>query len=655
MSDSETRIEEERIEPMATVAQTNEYTAKDIEILEGLEPVRKRPGMYIGSTDIRGLHHLVTEVVDNSIDEAMAGVCDIILITINGDGSVSVEDNGRGIPVEPHPKSPKQSTLEIVMTTLHAGGKFGGDGYKQGSSGLHGVGVSAVNALSEWCRVEVKRDKKLHMQEYRYGKPVAPVRVVGTAVGTGTRTTFKPDLTIMETGDFQFETLAQRLREMAYLNRGVTIKIVDEREGQDQEMTFYFDGGLRSFVRHLNKNRNVVMARPVYVERKVDKSLIEVALQYNDGYSETLFSFANGINTVDGGSHVTGFRTALTRTLNEYGRKTGQIKEADSNLTGDDVREGLTAAISVKLPEAQFEGQTKGKLNNAEVRNQVDLVVSEALAKYLEETPSEAKRIIEKCLNSARARDAARRARELVRRKDALDTTLPGKLADCSERLPQRCELYLVEGDSAGGSAKQGRDRHFQAILPLRGKILNVERARLDKMLGSEQIKNIVTALGTGIGDSFSKDRLRYWRIILMTDADVDGSHIRTLLLTFFFRHMEQLITDGHLYIAQPPLYRIQLGKQRSYVYSDQERDELLARLPAGKTPTVNRYKGLGEMDPEELWETTMNPATRTVLQVTIEDALKADEIFSMLMGDEVMPRKRYIEAHARNVKNLDV
>ncbi len=654
MSDGETHIEE-NIEPMATVAQTNEYTAKDIEILEGLEPVRKRPGMYIGSTDIRGLHHLVTEVVDNSIDEAMAGACDIILITLNNDNSVSVEDNGRGIPVEPHPKSPKQSTLEIIMTTLHAGGKFGGDGYKQGSSGLHGVGVSAVNALSEWCRVEVKRDKKLHMQEYCYGKPVAPVRVVGPAVGTGTRTTFKPDLTIMETGDFQFEALAQRLREMAYLNRGVTIKIVDEREGHEQEMTFYFDGGLRSFVRHLNKNRNVVMARPVYIERRVEKSLIEVALQYNDGYSETLFSFANGINTVDGGSHVTGFRTALTRTLNEYGRKTGQIKEADSNLTGDDVREGLTAAISVKLPEAQFEGQTKGKLNNAEVRNQVDLVVSEALAKYLEETPSEGKRIIEKCLNSARARDAARRARELVRRKDALDTTLPGKLADCSERLPQRCELYLVEGDSAGGSAKQGRDRHFQAILPLRGKILNVERARLDKMLASEQIKNIVTALGTGIGETFSKDRLRYWRIILMTDADVDGSHIRTLLLTFFFRHMEQLITDGHLYIAQPPLYRIQLGKQRSYVYSDQERDEVLARLPAGKTPTVSRYKGLGEMDPEELWETTMNPATRTVLQVTIEDALKADEIFSMLMGDEVMPRKRYIEAHARNVKNLDI
>ena len=637
-----------------TAVTDTSYTAKDIEILEGLEPVRKRPGMYIGSTDIRGLHHLVYEVVDNSVDEAMAGVCDRIIVTIHADSSVSVEDNGRGIPVEPHPKSPKQSTLEIVMTTLHAGGKFGGDGYKQGSSGLHGVGVSAVNALSEYCRVEVKRDKKLHMQEYRCGTPVAPVRQVGPAVGTGTRTTFRPDLTIMETGDFQFDTLAQRFREMAYLNRSLTIKLVDERPGSDQEVTFYFDGGLKSFVRHLNQNRNVVMAKPVHVEKKMDRSLIEVALQYNDGYSETLFSFANGINTVDGGSHVTGFRSALTRTLNEYGRKTGQIKEADGNLSGDDVREGLTAAISVKLPEAQFEGQTKGKLNNAEVRNQVDTVVSEELARYLEETPGEGKRIIEKCLNSARARDAARKARELVRRKDALDSTLPGKLADCSERRADRCELYLVEGDSAGGSAKQGRDRHFQAILPLRGKILNVERARLDRMLASEEIKNIITALGMGIGENHQYEKLRYGRIILMSDADVDGSHIRTLLLTFFFRHMEHLITNGHLYIAQPPLYRIQVGKQRHYVYSDQERDDFLARLE-GKNAAVNRYKGLGEMDPEELWETTMNPATRTILQVTIEDAIKADETFSMLMGDEVMPRKRFIESHAKYVKNLDV
>ena len=635
-------------------ARVDSYNASTIEILEGLEPVRKRPGMYIGSTDIRGLHHLVYEVVDNSIDEAMAGVCDHILAVIHPDGSVSVDDNGRGIPVEPHPKSPKQSTLEIVMTTLHAGGKFGGEGYKQGSSGLHGVGVSAVNALSEYCRVEVKRNGKLHMQEYHYGKPLAPVRVIGTAQGAGTKTLFKPDLTIMETADFQFDTLAQRFREMAYLNRSLTIKLVDEREGREQECTFYFDGGLKSFVRHLNKNRNVIMAKPVHVEKKVDKTLVEVALQYNDGYSETLFSFANGINTVDGGSHVTGFRSALTRILNEYGRKSGQIKEADSNLTGDDVREGLTAAISVKLPEAQFEGQTKGKLNNAEVRTQVENVVTEELSRYLEETPGEAKRIIEKCLNSARARDAARKARELVRRKDALDSTLPGKLADCSERRADRCELYLVEGDSAGGSAKQGRDRHFQAILPLRGKILNVERTRLDRMLTSEQITNIITALGTGIGDTFQYDKLRYGRIILMSDADVDGSHIRTLLLTFFFRHMEHLIANGHLYIAQPPLYRIQVGKQRHYVYSDQERDEFLSRL-GEKNAAVNRYKGLGEMDPEELWETTMNPATRTILQVTVEDAIKADETFSMLMGDEVMPRKRFIESHARNVKNLDV
>jgi DNA gyrase subunit B len=485
--------------------------------------------------------------------------------------------------------------------------------------------------------------------------PVAPVRAIGPAVGSGTTTIFRPDLTIMETGDFQFETLSQRIREMAYLNRGLTLSLVDEREGREQQVTFYFDGGLKSFVRHLNKNRNVVMAKPVHIEKQVERTYVEVAIQYNDGYSEALFSFGNGVNTVDGGSHVTGFRTALTRTLNEYGRKANILKEADANLTGDDVREGLVAAISVKLPSAQFEGQTKGKLNNAEVRTQVENVVSEALAKYLEETPGEAKRIVEKCLNSARARDAARRARELVRRKDALDTTLPGKLADCSERIPQRCELYLVEGDSAGGSAKQGRDRHFQAILPLRGKILNVERARLDKMLSSEEIKNIITALGAGIGESFTPEKLRYWRIILMTDADVDGSHIRTLLLTFFFRHMEWLINEGHLFIAQPPLYRIQVGKQRTYVYSDQERDEFLATLGPNKNASVSRYKGLGEMDPEELWETTMNPASRTILQVTIEDAMKADETFSMLMGDDVAPRRRFIESHARNVKNLDV
>jgi DNA gyrase subunit B len=631
------------------------YGASAIEVLEGLEPVRLRPGMYIGSTDIRGLHQLVYEVIDNSVDEAMAEVADTITIVIHADGSLSVADNGRGIPVEPHPKFPEQSTLEIVMTRLHAGGKFGGEGYKQGSSGLHGVGVSAVNALSDYFKVEVQRGGKLYMQEYRRGAPLGPVKEIGKAHGHGTTTIFKPDLTVMETGDFSFETLSQRIREMAYLNRGLTISMTDERVGRENSVTFYFDGGLKSFVRHLNKNRTTVMAKPVHLETTVDKTRIEMALQYNDGYNETVFSFANGVNTVDGGSHLTGFRTALTRTLNEYGRKANLLKESDANLTGDDVREGLVAAISVKLPSAQFEGQTKGKLNNAEVRTQVDNAVGEALARYLEETPGEAKRIIEKSVNASRARDAARRARELVRRKDALDTTLPGKLADCSERNPMRCEVYLVEGDSAGGSAKQGRDRHFQAILPLRGKILNVERARLDKMLSSEEIKNIITALGTGIGDTFNRDKLRYGRVILMTDADVDGSHIRTLLLTFFYRHMEPLITNGHVFIAQPPLYRIQSGKQRLYAQSEEERDEIIASLGPNKNPSVGRYKGLGEMDPDELWDTTMNPAHRTLLQVTIEDAMRADETFSMLMGDDVAPRKRFIEAHARQVKNLDI
>jgi DNA gyrase subunit B len=630
-----------------------EYNSNSIRILEGLEAVRVRPGMYIGSTDIRGLHHLVTEVVDNSVDEILNGGCTHIDITIQKDGSVRNEDNGRGIPVDEHPQRPGISTLEVVMTTLHAGGKFGGEGYKQGSGGLHGVGVSAVNALSEYCRVEVKRNGKLYAQEYRQGIPQGPVKAVGKAEGTGTITIFKPDMTIMETGDFQFDVLAQRFREMAYLNRGLTIHMHDERDGND--VTFYFEGGLRSFVSHLNKNKNVVQQKPLHVERKMDKTIVEIALQYNDSFGETLYSFANGINTVDGGSHVTGFRTALTRTLNEYGRKTNILKENEANLTGDDVREGLTAVISVKLPEAQFEGQTKGKLNNADVRVQVDQVLGEALTQFLEENPAEGKRIIEKSLNAARAREAARKARELVRRKDVLDSSLPGKLADCSDRRPERCELYLVEGDSAGGSAKQGRDRHFQAILPLRGKILNVERARLDKMLANEEIRSMITALGTGVGDKIEADKLRYWRVILMADADHDGNHIRTLLLTFFFRHMPHIIAGGHLYVAQPPLYRIQAGKERYYVFSDEERDEVVARLSEKhKTIAVNRYKGLGEMDPEELWETTMNPTTRTLLQVTVEDAIRADETFSMLMGDDVTPRKRFIEAHAQYA-TLDV
>ncbi|HEU5367874.1 MAG TPA: DNA topoisomerase (ATP-hydrolyzing) subunit B [Ktedonobacterales bacterium] len=635
----------------------DDYSGDQIEILEGLEPVRIRPGMYIGSTDSRGLHQLVYEVVDNSVDEAMAGVCDHIIITIHADGSLTGEDNGRGIPVDPHPKRPKQSTLEVVMTTLHAGGKFGGDAYKQGSGGLHGVGVSATNALSEWCRVEVKRNGQTYMQEYHQGKPVKPVRVIGPAEGTGTKTTFLPDLTVMETRDFNFDLLAQRFREIAYINRGLTISIRDERPGpgQEREQTYYFEGGLMSFVRHLNKSRQCVMAKPLHVEKKMDRTLVEIALQYNDGYNETLFSFANGINTVDGGTHLTGFRAALTRTLNDYGRKMNWLKENESNLTGDDVREGLTAVISVKLPNPQFESQTKNKLNNAEVRNQVESLLAESLQKYLEETPSEARKIIDKCLTASRAREAARKAKELIRQpKGILDTTLPGKLADCSERRSERCELFLVEGDSAGGSAKQARDRHFQAILPLRGKILNVERARLDRMLGNEEIKNMVIALGTGIGDMFTMERIRYGRVLLMTDADVDGSHIRTLLLTLFYRYMPQLISDGRLYIAQPPLYRIQVGKNRQYVYSDDELSAYLATLN-GKNAAVNRYKGLGEMDPEELWETTMNPATRTILQVTIEDAVKADEIFSTLMGDEVVPRRRFIEAHAKQVRNLDI
>ncbi len=637
-------------------AATNQYGSEHIEILEGLEPVRMRPGMYIGSTDSRGLHQLVYEVVDNSVDEAMAGACDHITVTIHPDGSLTNEDNGRGIPVEPHPKRPKQSTLEVVMTTLHAGGKFNSEAYKQGSGGLHGVGVSAVNALSEWCRVEVRRNGQTYMQEYRQGKPVrGGVRVLGPAEGTGTKTTFRPDLTIMETRDFNFDLLAQRFREMAYINRGLTISIRDERPGQEREQTYYFEGGLMSFVRHLNKSRHCVMAKPLHIEKLVDRTLVEIALQYNDGYSETLYSFANGINTVDGGTHLTGFRSALTRTLNDYGRKANLLKDADSNFSGDDVREGLTAVISVKLPNPQFESQTKNKLNNAEVRNQVESLLAESLAKYLEENPSEARKIIDKCLMASRARDAARKAKELIRQpKGILDTTLPGKLADCSERHAERCELFLVEGDSAGGSAKQARDRHFQAILPLRGKILNVERARLDKMLGNEEIKNMVIALGTGIGDMFSTEKIRYGRVLLMTDADVDGSHIRTLLLTLFYRYMPQLISEGRLYIAQPPLYRIQAGKTRHYAYSDAERDAYLASLN-GKTVSVSRYKGLGEMDPEELWETTMNPATRTILQVSVEDAVKADEIFSTLMGDEVVPRRRFIESHARQVKNLDI
>jgi len=633
-----------------------DYGEQNIQILEGLEAVRVRPGMYIGATDQRGLHHLIYEVVDNSIDEVMAGYADTVKVIIHADSSVTIEDNGRGIPVEEHHQRPGLSTLEVVMTILHAGGKFGGGGY-QISSGLHGVGVSVVNALSEWCQVDVKREGILYRQRYERGIAVTPLLEVDPVEDddTGTITSFLPDLEVMETRDYNFDILAQRFREMAYLNRGMTIYLCDERT--DREVTFYFEGGLVSFVRYLNKDRGHLQARPVSTIRELDGVKVELAIQYNDGWNATEFSFANGINTVDGGMHITGFRSALTRTLNDYARKMSLLKEKDSNLTGDDVRQGLTAVVSVKVPNPQFEAQTKAKLNNAEVRPIVETVTADMLVKYLEETPSEAKAIIAKCVLSAHAREAARAARDLIQRKNALDTTLPGKLADCSEKHADRCELYLVEGDSAGGSAKQGRDRHFQAILPLRGKILNVERARLDKMLGNEEVKNIITAIGIGVGEHFNMAKLRYGRIVIMCDADVDGAHIRTLLLTFFFRYMEPLITEGHLYIAQPPLFHIKIGKNVHYVYSDEERDMLIEEYKAshnGKEPEVGRYKGLGEMNPETLWDTTMDPAHRTILQVGIEEAVEADKVFNMLMGDEVAPRKRFIESHAKSA-NLDV
>jgi DNA gyrase subunit B len=632
---------------------TTRYDASAIQVLEGLEAVRRRPGMYIGSTDIRGLHHLIYEIVDNSVDEALAGYCDRIEVTIHRDGSVRVWDDGRGIPVDIHPKVGK-SALEVIMTTLHAGGKFGGGGYKV-SGGLHGVGASVVNALSEWLEVTVRRDGKIYHQRYERGVPVTPVETIGetTPDDHGTETVFLPDRLIFRSLDYQSDVLLQRFREVAYLTSGLTIHFVDERI--DLDMTFYFEGGIVSFVRHLNRTKEVLQPQPFYVKREQNGCLVEVAIQYTDGYAESTHAFANNINTIDGGTHVTGFKAALTRAINEYARRHGLLKENDPNLSGEDVREGLTAIISVMLPEPQFEGQTKTKLGNAEVAGIVQSIVYESFTSYLEEHPAIARRIIEKCLTAARAREAARKARELVQRKGALDTfSLPGKLADCTERDPAKAELYIVEGDSAGGSAKQGRDRRFQAVLPLRGKILNVEKARLDRMLHNEEIRALITALGTGIGDQYDRSKLRYHRVILMTDADVDGAHIRTLLLTFFFRYLEGLIIDGHLYIAQPPLYRLQSGKEVHYVYSDEERDAILNRGD-GKTWDIQRYKGLGEMNPEQLWETTMDPARRTLLQVTIEDAVRADETFNMLMGSAVPPRKRFIQAHAREVRNLDI
>ena len=631
------------------------YNANDIQVLEGLEAVRRRPGMYVGGTDIRALHHLIYEVVDNSIDEALAGECDHISVVIHKDESVTITDNGRGIPVDIHPEK-KVSALEVVMTTLHAGGKFGGGSYKV-SGGLHGVGSSAVNALSEWCEVTVYREGKIHYQRYEKGIPQAPVKVIGKAPKsqTGTITTFRYDPTIFK-GDetYKFETLAQRFREMAFVTRAVTIKLIDERA--DKEISFYFEGGITSFVKYLNKNRDT-LHDVAYFEKEIDDIGVEVAMQYTDAYSESVYAFANTINTVDGGTHLTGLRIALTRSINDYARKNSLLKDSDPNFSGDDTREGLTAIVSIKHPDPQFESQTKVKLMNPEVQTYVQQVVSDGFFSFMEQNSSTAKKIIQKCLTSARARAAARKARDLVIRKSALESmTLPGKLADCSERDPEKTELYIVEGDSAGGSAKQGRDRHFQAILPLRGKILNTERARLDKILNNREVKSLISALGTGIGDSFDISGLRYGRIVIMTDADVDGAHIRTLLLTFFFRYMQPLIDEGHLFIAQPPLYLITHGREKDYVYTENEREKLIKEITSnGGRYSLQRYKGLGEMNPDQLWDTTMNPDNRTLLVVTIEDAAEADRTFDMLMGSKVPPRRRFIQTHAKEVRNLDV
>lgn len=630
-----------------------EYGASQIQVLEGLEPVRRRPGMYIGSTGTRGLHHLVYEIVDNSIDEALAGYCSNIYVYINEDGSILVRDNGRGIPVEVHPKTGK-STLETVLTVLHAGGKFGGGGYKV-SGGLHGVGVSVVNALSEWLVAEVHKDGKIYSQRYEKGVPTSDIKVVGETKVTGTIVQFKPDATIFDEVEYKYETLEYRLRELAFLNKGVKIVLEDKREGQEKVKEFHYEGGLIEFVKHLNKTKTPIHNNIVHIEKKIEDYTVELALQYTDGYSENLYSFANNINTHEGGTHLSGFKTAMTKVVNEHARKIGELKEKDSNLLGEDIREGITAIISVKLPEPQFEGQTKTKLGNTQIRGIVDSMVVEELEFFMTENPDTAKIIVDKGIRAKRARDAAKRARELTRRKSVLESTsLPGKLADCAEKDPEKSEIFLVEGDSAGGSAKQGRDRHSQAILPLRGKILNVEKSRLDKILSSDEIRNMITAFGCSVGDDFDLEKVRYHKIVIMTDADVDGAHIRTLLLTFFFRYMKPLIENGYVYIAQPPLYKVKKQKKEYYVYSDQELNTLLEQL--GRTGVeLQRYKGLGEMNAEQLWETTMNPETRTLLQVSIEDAAMADEIFSMLMGDKVAPRKEFIEENAKFVRNLDI
>lgn len=676
------------------------YTAEQIQVLEGLEPVRKRPGMYIGSTDVRGLHHLVWEIVDNSVDEAMAGHCDQIAVTLQDDGAVSVEDNGRGIPVDIHPTT-KRPALEVVLTTLHAGGKFGGDdsGYKV-SGGLHGVGSSVVNALSKRMKAEVYRDGKIHMQEYARGKPVADLKVIGKCEKHGTKITFYPDGDIFDTLEFSMETILTRLRQQAYLTRGVTIAVLDEREKRPEGdgviprlYRFHFEGGIASYVAHINESKERI-GSPIHFEKDTQDGFVEVALQYTQTFAENVVSFANNIHTTEGGHHLTGFKAAITRTINAYARAQSILKEKDENLTADDVREGLTAVISVRLKEPQFEGQTKSKLGNAEMKTAVETVVNEQLAQYFEEHPSEAKDVVAKCFLAARARLAARAARDSVIRKGALEgMTLPGKLADCSSRDPSQCELFIVEGDSAGGSAKQGRKREFQAILPLKGKILNVEQARLDKMLGNNEVKSLIIALGVGIGDVKDLSKLRYDRIVIMTDADVDGAHIRTLLLTLFYRYFPELIATGHLYIAQPPLYKMSRGKDVRYAYSDSQKFSALKEWGIGeedlqdaavdenaesaeeefadltkakekkgeKAPekkakvAIQRYKGLGEMNPGQLWETTLDPERRSMLRVTMDDAERADATFTTLMGSEVAPRRKFIQTHAKGVKNLDV
>ena len=630
------------------------YDESQIQVLEGLEAVRKRPGMYIGSTSSRGLHHLVYEIVDNSIDEALAGFCKNIEVAINEDNSITVVDDGRGMPVGIHPKMGK-ATVEVIMTVLHAGGKFGGGGYKV-SGGLHGVGASVVNALSEYCEVTVKREGFIWQQKYSRGNVLCDLTKIGESDEHGTKVLFKPDHEIFEDTVFDFEVLASRLRELAFLNKGIAITLTDKREGEERVEKFHYEGGIKEFVSYLNRNKEVLHESPIYVEGEKDGIIAEIALQYNDGYNENLYSFANNIDTIEGGTHLAGFKSALTRAINDYAKRFGHIKDNDKNLSGDDAREGLTAVVSVKISEPQFEGQTKTKLGNSEVRGVVDSIVAEGVSIFLEENPAVGKIIIDKALMAARARDAARKARELTRKSVLERSTLPGKLADCSSKDPAECEIYIVEGDSAGGSAKQGRNRKFQAILPLRGKILNVEKQRLDRILNSDTIRSMITAFGAGIGKDFDEEKLRYNRIIIMTDADVDGAHIRTLLLTFFYRYMRPLIDGGHVYIAQPPLYKISKGKREEYAYSNEELDKILEDF-GGKDNSINiqRYKGLGEMNANQLWDTTMDPEHRILLKATVEDAIAADEIFTILMGDKVEPRREFIQKNAKKVSNLDI